>query len=268
MIKKNFLPLEAEKITNNLDYEIVDYLPEIFISDKTASTNDDAKEYLLNQPAELSVHLAEQQDAGKGRNGKKWVSPKGKNIYLSLGWRSPLKYSELDGLSLSVGSILATVLNKKANNSIKIKWPNDLMIHRKKISGILIETIDIEGQVGIVIGIGINVHMSREDGKDIDQSWVTLDEASRDINDRNLLVAMLLNELFKFIKVFPKEGFKAFKSKFESLDLLNGKVCKVTSDDTDKVVEVIGVSDSGELLVKENSEYLSLRYGEVSIRAL
>jgi len=267
-MEKTFLPLEAEKILNNLENEILDYLPEIFISDKTASTNDDAKEYLLNQPAELSVHLAEQQDAGKGRNGKKWVSPKGKNIYLSLGWRSPLKYSELDGLSLSVGSILATVLNKKANNSIKIKWPNDLMINQKKVSGILIETIDIEGQVGIVIGIGINVHMSREDGKDIDQSWVTLDEASRDINDRNLLVAMLLNELFKFIKIFPKEGFKAFKSKFESLDLLNGKVCKVTSDDTDKIVEVIGVSDKGELLVKENSEYLSLRYGEVSIRAL
>ena len=142
------------------------------------------------------------------------------------------------------------------------------MINQKKISGILIETIDIEGQVGIVIGIGINVHMSQEDGKDIDQSWVALDEASRDINDRNLLVAMLLNELFKLIKIFPKEGFKAFKSEFESLDLLNGKVCKVTSDDTDKVVEVIGVSDSGELLVKENSEYLSLRYGEVSIRAL
>ena len=142
------------------------------------------------------------------------------------------------------------------------------MINQKKISGILIETIDIEGQVGIVIGIGINVHMSKEDGKDIDQSWITLDEASRETNYRNLLVAMLLNELFKFIKIFPKEGFKAFKSKFESLNLLNGKVCKVTSDDTDKVVEVIGVSDSGELLVKENSEYLSLRYGEVSIRAL
>ena len=267
-MEKTFLPLEAEKIINNLENEILDYLPEIFISDKTASTNDDAKEYLLNQSAELSVHFAEQQDAGKGRNGKKWVSPKGKNIYLSLGWRSPLKYSELDGLSLSVGSILATVLNKKANNSIKIKWPNDLMINQKKVSGILIETIDIEGQVGIVIGIGINVHMSREDGKDIDQSWITIDEASRDTNDRNLLVAMLLNELFKFIKIFPREGFKAFKAKFESLDLLNGKVCNVTSDDTDKVVEVIGVSDSGELLVKENSEYLSLRYGEVSIRAL
>jgi len=267
-MEKTFLPLEAEKIINNLENEILDYLPEIFISDKTASTNDDAKKYLLNQHSELSVHLAEQQDAGKGRNGKKWVSPKGKNIYLSLGWKSPLKYSELDGLSLSVGSILATVLNKKANNSIKIKWPNDLMINQKKVSGILIETIDIEGQVGIVIGIGINVHMSKEDGKDIDQSWITLDEASRETNDRNLLVAMLLNELFKFIKIFPKEGFKAFKSKFESLNLLNGKVCKVTSDDTDKVVEVIGVSDSGELLVKENSEYLSLRYGEVSIRAL
>jgi biotin-(acetyl-CoA carboxylase) ligase len=58
-------------------------LPEIFISDKTASTNDDAKENLLNQPAELSIHLAEQQDAGKGRNGKNGLALKG-NEHLSI----------------------------------------------------------------------------------------------------------------------------------------------------------------------------------------
>jgi len=267
-MKKTFLPLKAEKIRNNLQNDILDYLPEILITSKTASTNEDAKEYLSNQSSELSIHLTEQQEAGKGRNGKKWVSPYGKNIYLSLGWKSPLQYSELDGLSLSVGSVLATILNLKANDAIKIKWPNDLLINKKKISGILIETIDIEGQVGIVIGIGINVHMSQEDGKDIDQSWIALDETSNTINDRNVLIAMLLDELFRLTKIFPEEGFKAYKSKFENLDMLNGKVCKVTSKDSDKVVEVIGINDNGELLVRENSEYLSLRYGEVSIRAL
>ena len=142
------------------------------------------------------------------------------------------------------------------------------MIHQKKISGILIETIDIEGQVGIVIGIGINVHMSREDGKDIDQSWVSLDEMSEKTNDRNELIANLLNELLVLTKVFPVDGFKAYKSNFEKLDLLNGKVCKVTANNLDKIVEVLGVNDQGELLVKENLEYLTLRYGEVSIREL
>ena len=268
MINETFFPLEAERITNNLKKDILEYLPEIFISEKTASTNDDAKVYLPNQSSELSIHLTEQQEAGKGRNGKKWVSPKGKNIYLSLGWKSPLQYSELDGLSLSVGCIVANVLNSPANDQINIKWPNDLLINQRKMSGILIETVDLEGQVGIVIGVGINVHMSKEDGKEIDQSWVSLDEISEKINDRNELIVNLLNELFVLTKVFPEEGFKAYKSDFDKLDLLNGKVCKVISNNSEKVVEVLGVNDKGELLVKENLEYLTLRYGEVSIREL
>ena len=268
MINETFLPLEAERITNDLKKDILEYLPEIFISEKTASTNDDAKLYLPNQSSELSIHLSEQQEAGKGRNGKKWVSPKGKNIYLSLGWKSPLQYSELDGLSLSVGCIVANVLNSSANDQINIKWPNDLLINQKKMSGILIETLDLEGKIGIVIGVGINVHMSKEDGKDIDQSWISLDEISEKINDRNELISNLLSELFVLTKVFPIEGFKAYKSNFDKLDLLNGKVCKVISNNSEKVVEVLGVNDQGELLVKENLEYLTLRYGEVSIREL
>ena len=110
--------------------------------------------------------------------------------------------------------------------------------------------------------------MSKEDAKDIDQPWMSLDEASEIINDRNEVVASLLNELFKLTKFFPVEGFKQYKSDFESLDVLRGKVCSVSNEDTDKVVEVIGVNDLGELLVRENSEYLTLRYGEVSIREL
>ena len=57
MINETFLPLEAERITNNLKKDILEYLPEIFISEKTASTNDDAKVYLPNQSSELSIHL-------------------------------------------------------------------------------------------------------------------------------------------------------------------------------------------------------------------
>ena len=143
---KPLLPvLKTEHILNNTYEDILGYSPDIQISEQTASTNEDAKHYLLDQSSALSIHLSEHQIAGKGRNGKKWVSPKGKNIYLSLGWKSPLQYSELDGLSLSVGTVLATVLNRHTNNDIKIKWPNDLMIGEKKICGILIETIDIDG---------------------------------------------------------------------------------------------------------------------------
>ena len=127
-MKQTLSPLDSSQILNNLKKGLIDYSPEILITKTTASTNEDAKSYLEHQSSSLSIHLSEQQVAGKGRNGKKWVSPEGKNIYLSIGWISPLKYSELDGLSLSVGTVLASNLNKYAENLIKIKWPNDLLL--------------------------------------------------------------------------------------------------------------------------------------------
>ena len=267
-MKQTLSPLDSSQIINNLNKSLLDYTPEILITKTTASTNDDAKSCLENQSSPLSIHLSEQQVAGKGRNGKKWVSPKGKNIYLSIGWISPLKYSELDGLSLAVGTVLASTLNKYAENLIKIKWPNDLLFKKKKLSGILIETVDLGGTVGVVIGIGINVHMTKEEGRDIDQSWISLDEATDSINNRNEVVAILLNELFNLTISFSQEGFKPFKGDFENLNLLKGKMCNINMDGHNREVEVMGVNDNGELLVKGNSENLTLRYGEVSIREL
>ena len=162
-MKQTLSSLDSSQIINNLKKGLLDYSPEILITKTTASTNEDAKSYLEKQSSPLSIHLSEQQVAGKGRNGKKWVSPKGKNIYLSIGWISPLQYSELNGLSLAVGTVLASTLNKYAGNLIKIKWPNDLLFKKKKISGILIETVDLGDTVGVVIGIGINVHMTKEE---------------------------------------------------------------------------------------------------------
>ena len=267
-MKQTLSPLDSSQIINNLEKRLLDTSPEILITKTTASTNEDAKSYLEKQSSPLSIHLSEQQVAGKGRNGKKWVSPKGKNIYLSIGWISPLKYCELDGLSLAVGTVLACTLNKYAENLIKIKWPNDLVFKKKKISGILIETVDLGGTVGVVIGIGINVHMTKEEGRDIDQSWISLDEATDSINNRNEVVAILLNELFNLTISFSQEGFKPFKGDFENLNLLKGKMCNINMDGHNREVEVMGVNDNGELLVKGNSENLTLRYGEVSIREL
>ena len=268
MAKNLFPALDKSTITENLDKNVLDYFPKIAIKDQTDSTNDDAKNYLSSQDSELSIHLAEQQISGKGRNGKKWISPKGKNIYLSLGWKSPLQYSKLDGLSLSIGTCIAKVLNSYTNDKVRIKWPNDLILDQKKICGILIETLEINKMVGVVIGIGINVHMSKDEGEEIDQSWITLDQFSGVIHDRNEIVSKLLNELILLIKNFPMEGFKGQKPDYEKMDLLQGKDCYIYIDGFEKRVSVLGVNDSGELLVKENSEYLVFRYGEVSIREL
>ena len=264
----NFISLDIELIKDFLDTDPLDSNIEISISQSTGSTNDDAKNHLLEQSSLLSIHTSEQQIAGKGRNGKQWISPKGKNIYLSIGWLSNLKYFQLDGLSLAVGTILASSLNKLTQNKVGIKWPNDLLIKNKKISGILIETIDINNKVGVVIGIGINVHMSEEEGKEIDQSWIALDEVTNVKNNRNEIIGDIVNKVFQLTSLFIKKGFKHYKSDYESFDILAGKKCSVNIGGIDKTVDVLGVNDKGEMLVKAGSEYLTLRYGEVSIREL
>ena len=264
----NYISLDIDLLKDFLDKDLLDSRIEIFVSQSTGSTNDDAKNFLSEQSSLLSIQTSEQQIAGKGRNGKKWISPKGKNIYLSIGWLSNLKYSQLDGLSLAIGTILASTLNKFSQNQVGIKWPNDLLIEKKKIAGILIETIDINNQVGVVIGIGINVHMSDDEGKEIDQSWISLDQVTDSINDRNEIIGDIVNKVFQLTTVFPDKGFKPYKSDYESLDVLTGRKCSVNIEGIDKTLEVVGVNDKGEMLVKEGSQYLTLRYGEVSIREL
>ncbi len=267
-MNNNYIPLNIDLLKNFLDKDLLDSRIEIFVSQSTGSTNDDAKNVLSEQSSLLSIQTSEQQIAGKGRNGKKWISPKGKNIYLSIGWLSNLKYSELDGLSLAIGTILASTLNKFTQNQVGIKWPNDLLIEKKKIAGVLIETIDINNQVGVVIGIGINVHMSKEEGKEIDQSWISLDQVTDSINDRNAIIGDIVNKVFQLTTVFTDEGFKPYKLDYESLDILKGKKCIVNIKGTYKTVDVLGVNNKGEMLVKDGSENLTLRYGEVSIREL
>ena len=267
-MNNNYIPLNIDSLKDFLDEGLLESNIEIFVSQSTESTNDDAKNFLSEQSSLLSIHTSEQQIAGRGRNGKKWISPKGKNIYLSIGWLSNLKYSQLEGLSLAIGTILASSLGELTQNQVGIKWPNDLLIEKKKISGILIETIDLNNQVGVVIGIGINVHMSKEEGKEIDQQWISLDEVTESINNRNQVIGDVVNRVFQLTSLFTEKGFKPYKSDYESFDMLAGKKCNVIIEGIDKTVDVLGVNDRGEMLVKEGSEYLTLRYGEVSIREL
>ena len=254
----------SEKFDESFTFEV----PEIHISQITESTNEDAKQELSLLKKDFSIHLSEQQIAGKGRNGKPWVSPKEKNIYLSIAWNSKVNLSALEGLSLAIGTGVANCLNSFSKFPIEIKWPNDLMAKKRKLSGILIETQDLGGNVGVVIGVGVNVHMTIEDGEEIDQEWISLDELSSKKNDRNEIVANLLGNIFEVLDSFTKKGFIAFKEKFEDMNYLAGKECTVNHEGNQKFGTVIGVNDIGELEIKQGSKYLTLRYGEVSIREL
>jgi len=267
-MSENNTNLSERLIKGSLPKTLLDEIDSIIIKDSTESTNDNAKEYLKTQKKLFSVHLAEQQISGRGRNNKKWVSPHGKNIYISLGWKSKLLHSQLDGLSLAVATSLISSLKNYASGDLRIKWPNDLLINEKKISGILIETTDSEDSLDIVIGIGINVHMDESEGSEIDQSWGNLEENPSHKLDRNKIIVNIISKMYELFKDYPNSGFKKYHHVFETYNLLKDKLCKVVTDKETYEGKVLGVSEVGELLLEKNGEIQHLRYGEVSIREL
>tara|TARA_Y100000766_G_C18742576_1_gene524375 strand:+ start:42 stop:845 length:804 start_codon:yes stop_codon:yes gene_type:complete len=267
-MSENNANLLERSIKGSLSKTLLNDIDSIIIEDSTESTNDNAKNYLKNQKKLFSVHLAEQQIAGRGRNNRKWISPHGKNIYLSLGWKSTLLHSQLEGLSLAVATSLISSLKEFTSSNLKIKWPNDLLINKKKISGILIETTDSEIGLDVVIGIGINVHMDKSEGSEIDQSWGNLEENPLHKLDRNEIIVSIISKMYELFKDYPNSGFKKYHHVFETHNLLKDKLCKVNVDKETYEGKVLGVNDLGELLLEKNGEIQHLRYGEVSIREL
>ena len=259
-----------KEITNSLNKDSMELLSRIEIKEQTNSTNDDAKESLKNSSHLLSAHFAEQQSAGRGRNNRKWISPFGQNIYLSLAWQSNLNFANIEGLSLAIGVEIAESLETHTDEVIEIKWPNDLLVNKKKLGGILIETSSgKKDSLEIIIGIGINVFMKNEDATKINQDWTSLENYKNRSLDRNLIAANLLNNLVQLTRKFKIIGFDGYKKAFENRNALINKDCEVLANGkVDYHGSVVGVNEKGELLLKRNNEILNLRYGEVSIREL
>lgn len=177
-----------------------------------ASTNDWAKGNLKNYPkGSLLFVTADGQTAARGQYGRRWFSPKGENIYATFAFFSA---GEHDPLSLThVLAISACRLLKTLDITCQIKWPNDLLVKGRKIGGILCE----KGDFGIVIGIGLNVNMSKESLQHIDQPATSLLEERGEKYDLPKVLSLLKDHFAADLEVFFREGFVPFTPLLEVL---------------------------------------------------
>ncbi len=172
------------------------------------------------QKGAITCVSAEEQTAGRGRFQRKWLSPAGVNLYVTFCFALPLRTPDLSCLAQIMTYTLATLLKE---SSPQLKWPNDVQLRGKKLSGALCETAFIPEEIQCFLGIGVNVNMSREALDAIDQPATSLLVETGRTWDRKALLKELQTAWEKNFALFKREGFAPFHKPIEELLAYKGK---------------------------------------------
>lgn len=231
---------------------------------------DSTNQYLLDRINELNSGdscVAEYQQAGRGRRGRKWFSPFGANLYLSMFWRLEQGPAAAIGLSLVIGIVIAEVLHSLGADKVRVKWPNDLYLNDRKLAGILVEMTGKTGDAAqIVIGAGLNMVMRNVQADVVNQGWITLQEAGVTI-DRNILAVRLIKELRQSLTLFEQEGLSPFLGRWEKLDNFIHRPVKLIIGDREIFGTSRGIDAQGALLLEQEGILKPWVGGEISLRS-
>jgi BirA family biotin operon repressor/biotin-[acetyl-CoA-carboxylase] ligase len=214
-----------------------------------------------------TVLVADQQTKGKGRLGRTWESPAGRNIYLSLIIRPELEPKDTTMLTILSAVAGALALQRSCNIAASIKWPNDLVISDKKLGGILTEVRADPDRVAIaVIGMGINVNMNSrnlpESIKDIATS-VRIETGKN--HSRNEIIIQLLREFEKWFNILKKEGKIPLLDAWRKNSSTLGREVNVIMRDDTWAGLAEDIDDSGMLILKLRSgERKTISSGDIS----
>ena len=231
---------------------------ELLYLDIVDSTNKYAKENLKDIEDKTVVYTSN-QTAGVGRLNRKWNYNGSENIYASIVLKPSKDLKEIySNLTQYLCVVLAETFEEYGVNA-KIKWPNDIQIEGKKISGILAEAVIEGGELkGLILGFGVNLNCSRADIDLINQPATSLNlEIGMQI-DRKLFLKKLLDRFCLRYDSFIEEGFKLIKEDYiKRANFLNKSIAVRVFD---KVLEgeAISITDNGalKLIDKDNKEQI------------
>jgi BirA family biotin operon repressor/biotin-[acetyl-CoA-carboxylase] ligase len=215
------------------------------------------------------VCLAEIQSAGRGRRGRRWVSPFGGSIALSVAWTFRDSVRQLPALSLAVGVAAARALARIGAAGIRLKWPNDLWLNDRKMGGVLIELrAEAGGPAFVVIGIGINVRLGEADRRDLESTGTAvaaLADACPSPPTRNLTAGVLLDELLSMLIDFERNGFAPYREEWLRLDALRDRPAEVLLGGLVVAGTARGVDEEGALVLEAADRSQKFVSGEVSL---
>lgn len=259
--------LSQDRILQQLSEEGGEAPPELVLHGAIDSTNS----WLMKQGAagaeSGSVCLAEQQSAGKGRHGRQWISPFGRNIYLSMLWRFDHPPMQIAGLSLASAIAVIRLLQQLDCDQAGLKWPNDILWQGKKLAGLLLEIAgEASGPSQVVIGIGLNTRLGNH-GEEIDQPWIDLNSIpSTSWPGRNELACKLIRHLRDVVRQYQSQGMQSFLDEWHRHDLFLGEEVVIRSHSQVHTGEHLGIDPNGAIRLCCDGRERTFYAGEVSLR--
>ena len=168
-------------------------------------------------PDRITCVIADSQTKGYGRHQRQWNSPENfENLYCTFYFQLPLEIKNIHNISELLSYSLAELLIKK-DFSPQFKWPNDILLSNKKLSGVLCETIFEKDKILVFLGLGLNLNMPKEALSKIDQPATSLSVESQKNWSRDVFLKELENQFLKNLKLFLGQGFASFAVKIEKI---------------------------------------------------
>lgn len=242
------LPLPYE-IKRNLKTE---YLGQnIHYFKEVDSTNNVARKFAEEGAAEGTIIIAESQRSGKGRRGKKWISPYG-GIWMTIILRPDIQPTKAPQLTLVTGVAVAETLDQECGLDIGIKWPNDILIGDKKVCGILTEVNTDQGKVDyVLVGIGIDLNLDINSFPPELRSGATSLKAELDREIRGAeLVQIFLQRFERYYNEFKEGNFRDILNQWRRLSSTIGTYVEVHKKGRTVYGEAVGVNKDGKLILE------------------
>ena len=232
------------------------------------STNSAAYQLALRGAREGEVVIAESQDRGRGRLGRKWISPPFLNLYLSVILRPKIPLHQASLMTFVAAVATANAIETYSGISPVLKWPNDLLLRKRKVAGLLNE-IDSEADRihFVILGIGVNLNMDRRVLPRPLQTKVTAlkQEMGRPVS-RKEFVCCLLKELEQWYEVFLREGSNPILKAWREKARIEGKKLKVTSFGEILRGQAMDIDSDGALILRiRNGEKKRIVAGDVEM---
>ena len=243
--------IKRDEISKNLNTKYIG--KDIYIFNEVMSTNTIAKFLSMNGVGNGAVVISEKQTKARGRSGKNWESPLG-GVWLSIILNPNVNHSKIPLITLATGVAVENTLKRIGVKNAEIKWPNDILIHGKKVCGILTEAITSFNTIeSVIIGVGIDANISIENfPEELRENMTTLNDEIGEKVYENLLIKLFLEEFEKISEQFINEEYETILKEWRKNSYTIGKIVEV-HEPFSKPYDgyVLGISRDGSLVVEK-----------------